>query len=193
MTLAVSLGQAAANALTVWLRARLSDVHVEPRWPEPHTKLPPKAITVLLAGPPAEELLEPVVVGRRDLPGGRAAYLWSVRISKQPMQLDVWAKSDLARDDLVARITRAVNASEADSIGAKRADPIRNGVLLRLGDGWDGFADFLFDGAGVNDTPDSVQRCEFRATARGHAWMNLTTVAESVRLARVAIEQRLHS
>ena len=192
MTLAVSLGQAAANTLAAWLHARLPGVVVEARWPEPHTKLPPKAVTVLLAGPPVEELLDPIVVGRRDLPGGRAAYLWSIRLAKLPMQLDVWTKSDVARDDLVARLTRALNASEGESLGVRPSDPARNGVLLRLGDGWDGYSDFLFDGASTNDTPDSVQRCEFRATVRGHSWMNLTLVAESARLARVALIQRLH-
>ncbi len=192
MPLEVSLQQAAANALAAWIRTRLPDATVFARWPEPNVKLPPKAVSVLLAGPRVDEELDPVVVGRRDLSPTHAEYTWRMRLCKQPMQLDVWAKSDLARDDLVARLDRVLNASERDSIGAVRADPARNGVLLRVADGWDGFADFLFDAPGAFDTPDAAQRCEYRATYRGHAWMDLTMRAESPRLVAATLRQRLH-
>jgi len=188
----ISLQQAAANALATWLRARVGDAVVFPRWPEPNVKLPPKAISVLLAGPRIDEELDPIPIARRDLSSTRAEYTWRTRLCKQPMQLDVWAKSDAARDDLIARLDRALNASERESIGVPRADPVRNGVLLRLGDDWNGFADFLFDAPNPFDTPDAAQRCEYRATYRGHAWMDLTMRAESPRLVAATLRQRLH-
>ncbi len=187
----VSLQQAAANALAAWLRARITDATVFARWPEPTVKLPLRVVSVLLAGPRVDEELDPIVVARRHLSPTRAEYTWRMRLCKQPMQLDAWARSDIARDDLVARLDRALNASESDSVGATRADPVRNGVLLRVGDGWDGFADFLFDAPEAFDTPDAAQRCEYRATYRGHAWMDLTMRAESPRLVAVTLRQQL--
>ena len=181
----------AANTLAAWLKARLDGVAVHARWPEAGVKLAPKAVTVLLAGPREDELLEPVAVERVDTGRGRAIYTWRVRACKQPMQLDVWTTSHAARDDLVARLERAVNVSEAESIGVRHADPVRSGVLLRLPLGWDGFCDFLFDAASEMDTPDATQRAEYRATARGHAWMDLTVRAESARLARATLRLRL--
>jgi hypothetical protein len=187
---AFSLEQSAASALAAWLRARLADLTVWERWPEPNVKLPAKAVSVLLAGPRQDELLDPVPLGRRDLSSTRAEYTWRIRACKQPMQLDAWAKSDHARDDLVARLEPLLNASERDSLGTGPSSP-RNGVVLRLGHGWDGFADFLFDAPERMDTPDAVQRCEYRATYRGHAWMDLIVRAESPRLVAATLRARL--
>jgi hypothetical protein len=68
---------------------------------------------------------------------------------------------------------------------------VRQGVVLRLLEPWDGFLDFLFDSATANDTSDAAQRSEYRATARGHAWMDLTVRAESARLARATLRARI--
>jgi hypothetical protein len=103
----------------------------------------------------------------------------------------VWATSHAARDDLVARLEDALNVSESKSLGVRNADPVRHGVVLRLPDPWDGVSDFLFDSATANDTADAAQRSEHRATARGHAWMDLTVRAESARLARATLRARI--
>jgi hypothetical protein len=86
-----------------------------------------------------------------------------------------------------------LNASERDSLGTGNADPARNGVLLRLGNEWDGFVDFLFDAPARNDTPDAAQRCEYRATYRGSAWMDLVRRAESPRILIARLRAELRS
>jgi hypothetical protein len=117
-----------------------------------------------------------------------------MRASTQPLQIDVWAKSDVARDDLLARLEPALNASRArsmPSLGLPNADPVEQGLALLLADGWSGFVGYWFDEAAITDAPDAVQRSEYRATYRGWAAMQLTIDAESARLARARLRPRL--
>ena len=68
---------------------------------------------------------------------------------------------------------------------------MEQGLALLLADDWDGFVSYWFDEPSLTDAPDAVQRCEYRATYRGWAAMQLTLDAESPRLARAALRQRL--
>jgi hypothetical protein len=164
---------------------------VHARWPEATTKLAPKTVSVLLAGPREDQFLDPIPIARVDTGQNRALFTWRVRACKQPLQIDVWATSHAARDDLVAQLEQALNVSETKSLGVSNADPVRQGVVLRLPEPWGGLSDFLFDSATANDSSDAAQRSEYRATARGSAWMDLTVQAESARLARATLRARI--
>ncbi len=194
--MAVSIEQAAQTALARWIAQELRDVPVRDRWPEANVRLPAKTVTVLRAGSRRDEALDPVVLKSAPVAGasGRVLFTWRMRACTQPLQLDVWAHSDVARDDLLARLEPVLNASKARSMPALKlsgADPVEHGLALLLADGWEGFASYWFDEPSLTDTPDAVQRSEYRATYRGSAAMQLTLDAESPRLARVALQQRL--
>ncbi len=185
----VTIEQAAQNALARWLTREMDGVTVSDRWPEANLRLPAKAITVLRAGARRDEALDPEPIARRDVEGapGHAVFTWRMRACTQPLQLDVWAHSDVARDDLLARLEPALNASKARSmptLGIVGADPVEEGLALLLADGWSGFASYWFDEPAITDAPDAVQRSEYRATYRGWAAMQLTIDATSARLAR---------
>jgi hypothetical protein len=77
------------------------------------------------------------------------------------------------------------------SLGLVNADPVEQGLALLLDDGWSGFASYWFDEPAITETPDAVQRSEYRATYRGWAAMELTIDAESACLARARLEVRL--
>ena len=188
----VSIQQAAQNALALWLARELDGVTLWDRWPEANVRLPAKAVSVLRAGARRDEALDPEPIARRDVDGapGRAIFTWRMRACTQPLQLDVWAHSDVARDDLLSRLEPALNASKArslPSLALANADPVEHGLTLLLADGWSGFAAYWFDEPAITDTPDAVQRSEYRATYRGTAMMQLTIDAESARLARARL------
>ena len=189
----VSIEQAAANALGRWLSSKLppDEVAVNTRWPEASEDAPPKAITILLAGPPDEEPLDPVVVASAPLDGARAMFTWRVAALRQPLQMDVWTRYDLERDELLARLVPLLNASTRDTIGERNANPVRHGVLVPLADGWDGYADCYFDKPNRFDSPGSAARSEFRAIYRGFADVDLTVSAASARIARIELVQRI--
>ena len=190
----ISVEQAAANALGRWLSSKLppDEVTVNTRWPEASEDAPPKAITILLAGPPDEEPLDPVVVASAPLDGVRALFTWRVAALRQPLQMDVWTRYDLERDYLLARLVPLLHASTRDTIGERNANPVRHGVLVPLAaEGWDGYADCYFDKPDRFDSPGSAARSEFRAIYRGFADVDLTITAASARIARIALVQRI--
>ena len=192
----VSIEQAAQNALARWLTRELDGVPVWDRWPEANVRLPAKAVSVLRAGSRRDEALDPEPVARRDVEGipGHSVFTWRMRACTQPLQLDVWAHTDVERDDLLACLEPALNANKARSIpslGLRSTDPVEQGLTLLLGEGWSGFVTYWFDAPELTDTPDVVQRSEYRATYRGWAAMNLTIDAESARLARAQVRLRL--
>ncbi len=180
----VTVEQAAVNALGRWLTTSLgSDVVVSTQWPEPSKRLPPKAVTILRAGSPDEEPLDPIIVGRVDTGPHTSLFTWRMRAVRQPVQLDVWARHALVRDDLLARLDEALNQGLGVTLGTPGADPFRHGLVLPLADGWTGTADFYFDRPEVTDTPDAAARSEYRATARGWIEVDLTLTAPSARIA----------
>jgi hypothetical protein len=180
----VTVEQAVVNALGFWLRRCLGDgVAVSTHWPEPTKRLPPKAVTILRAGPPDEDPLDPIVVARVDTGPHVSLFTWRMRALRQPLQLDVWARHHAARDELLAELDLALNAPMSATIGARNADPVRHGVVVPLGDGWTGTADCFFDRPEVTDTPDAAPRSEYRGTLRGWADVDLCITAPSARLA----------
>lgn len=192
--LLTSVEQAIANALARWLASSLGpDVVVDSRWPEPSRRLPPRAVTVLLAGPPDEDPLDPIAVGRTDVSPTRALVTWRLSALRQPLQIDAWATTDLGRDDLRQRLRSALRAGMGRTIGAFNAEPFRHGVVVPLADGWTGHADCFFDKPQITDTPDAVHRCECRLTTRGVAEAFLTETGETARLVAIALRQRMRA
>jgi hypothetical protein len=184
----VSVEQAAVNALGAWLSRTLgAGVVVSTQWPEPSKKLPERALTILRAGPPESDPVDPIVVGRVDTDAHTSMFTWRLRAVRQPLQLDVWARHHAVRDELLAELDVALNTGMSATLGATGADPVQNGVVVLLGDGWTGTAYCFFDRAELADSPDAATRHEYRATLRGWAEVDLTITAPSARLAVIRL------
>ncbi len=79
---------------------------------------------------------------------------------EQPLQLDVWAQSDVARDDLMARLVPLLHAGPTATAGFTDDDPVSESIILPMLDGWTGFyCDAHFDSGAINDTPDAIRDC----------------------------------
>lgn len=194
MTQLVTIQQAARDALAAWLTTELSAVAglvVQPRWFSVDVPLPAKAISIIDAGPRRIEWTDPEVLATTVIDAKTVEGVWAIGDVQQRVQLDVWAQSDVELDDLVARLDTALNA-RARGLGIANVDPVGAGLLLNLPGLWaPGIVDFAFDEPDVDQTADSANQAEWRATYRGAASMRLTAKAISPRLARIALKQRL--
>jgi hypothetical protein len=139
--------------------------------------------------------IDPHIVGgpfQNPQYGQPPLFTWFLRCGIQPLQLDIWANTDVARDDMIARLEPVLNAGFAATGLATNADPFRNGVALKLGDCWDSsIADFVFLTPDVTDDPQSVSRGEYRATYQGQSAFNLTLSAPSVTIANIRLSMQL--
>jgi len=191
MAQAVSIEQAAANALAAFLTTQLSGVTVSPYWPNPSTKLPSKAVTVVPVGRRREtdhlgdfiRVVSSEIIYLLDDAGNSLVddngeplidskskrYTYTVSAIEQPFQLDVWALTDPDRNDIVARLDEALSLGLGTTIGAASADPFRDGTLLALSDGFTGYVDFTFEGPTKDDSAEAASRSEYRATYSGIA------------------------
>jgi hypothetical protein len=184
----VSVEQAAVNALGSWLARALGPaVAISTKWPEPSKKLPDRAVTILRAGPPEGEPVDPIVVGRVDTGPHSAMFTWRLRAVRQPLQLDVWTRHHAVRDELLAELDVALNTGMGATLGIANADPVCNGVVVPLGDGWSGTAYGFFDRAELADSPDAATRHEYRASVRGFVDVDLNITAPSARLAVIRL------
>lgn len=203
----VSTGQAGANALGDWLRSQLDPaVKVKTKWDT--QKLPPRGVvTVVPVGRRRrEDVHAPFdVLQRQDLvhtggPTPTTKLVMRLGGYIQPMQLDVWCSTYDERDELIDLLDDALTASPLKTLGAYAveenltADPVRDGILLRLRpqDGYEGFVDVLFDEPEIDDTPDAVQRSEFRATYFGTSRGDYTRVRIVPRLTRLSLQAAIY-
>lgn len=163
--MAVSIQDAAMNAVKTWLATKLgNDVTVLNGWPDPDMPLPAKAISVY-AGHWEDEHLQPEVDSATAVPNSVATKTFRWRMTERtiPFQLDVWSTYEPVRSDIMARIDNALMA------GSLTNEPVANGPLLSLADGWTGKVDvFLFGGHKV-DNSYANQQSEYRATYNGEA------------------------
>lgn len=123
------------------------------------------------------------------------AYVWRIRACEQPVQLDVWATYEAHRDDIMARLEPALNASAGETLGDATDDtPTDNGVLLALReeDGWPGYVDFDFDRPRRTHAQGDQKQGQFRAMYLGKAEFFLLVKAQSARMARIAVRQRIN-
>lgn len=197
----VTIQQACRNALAAWLVDELAPVYggdgvvVEPRWFEESRQLPPRTVTIIDAGPRSVEWLEPDILAQSDNLDNAAQLdiTWQLGAMQQPLQLDVWAPTDVELDDLIARLDRSLNAGER-GVGLTNVEPFRPGLLLDIADGWDpGRASFLFDQPSIQQTATSVGESEWRATYRGRCDAQLVQTATTAKLARVHLKTRLRA
>src|SRR5688572_14827495 len=95
----ITIQDAARRALAVWLRSELAAVDtlvIEPDWFENARELPPKAISIIDAGPRQMEWLQTEILATTnvDLEGATAVKkvdaTWNFGFVTQPVQLDVW-------------------------------------------------------------------------------------------------------
>ena len=170
------------NAIAAYLSKLFADCTVFSRWPEAQDE-PNKTISVIRAGGRQDEFIEPQAIRRVDLDAVTAEYVWRVAYCTQPLQLDVWATSDVSRDDIMARLDSALRAGDGPA-GLLNRNP-EPGLLLRFDptDGWNGTCYFRFDTPELIETADQVQQSEFRASYRGDAYFELTVKATSPRMA----------
>lgn len=182
MALQVSIGQACANALASYLRSALTpDVVVYDRWPEPSV---PMFASPTPGGAPARAAVSVVKIGKRVRSDAWGIWLGSQTPIgttqadvtflyggiEQPMQIDIWAKTDDDRDDLIAQFDNVLYAGLPTTVPGATGDPVRDGILVALGDGFSGYyADYWFDSAEIGDSPDSTQIAQYRATYFGEA------------------------
>lgn len=189
--MATTVQQAAVDALVAYLSEELPEVTVTGHWPDSEEELPERAITVLLAGKRVDEATEARVTAIEGT-GVNRTFTWIVKAATQGLQIDVWARYDTARDDLLAQLDDLLNRGESytlhgGSVGLGFGDPTRDGVLLALDptSGHEGFVDFTFDGPSLGDTAERVLRHEYRATITAEAAFVLT-VKTTVPLLQVA-------
>lgn len=172
-----------------WLKTRLTaDIDVSPRWPAEGEILPPKAVTVILAGNRRDMAWEPRIIAAQNDGSVGSTIRAQVVACEQSFQLDIWATSDVERDDILAQLDDALRW---DSTPLDGIADWSNGLLLRLTDGWeDTFADLSFDGVDNTDTPDSVMRFEYRSTIRADASFILSVTRSVARQTAIVIQQR---
>ena len=190
--MAVTIQQAALNALQTWLTSELPDVTVRSEWPiEP--QLPDQCISILPAGPPIDEQITMRHVSMTPVDPQTGTYTYQIKARRQPVQLDIFARYEAVRCDIEAQLDVALHKGEYYTLSPNRpyGSKFRDGPLLALGDDWTGYVDFTFDPPEPNDTADAAARSEWRSTMRGEAGMVLTITAESPRIALAGIRMLL--
>lgn len=176
--MAVSIQQAAANALAAFLATKMVGIPVIPQWPSPDKELPNKAITIVSSGsrrdiPIEAKLLKSTNNGLKNVDA-----VWQIAACTQPLQLDVWAHTDYERDQILADLDIYLNYGDR-ALGVGNYD-IGNGLLLNLANGWEAYqskADFAFEEPNTDDSGDSTPRRSYRATYRGNAYFQLAVPA----------------
>ena len=190
--MSVSIQQAAANAFALWLASKLPDVTVEPRWPSPDKKKPAKSITLVMAGRRRDTPIDLRTIAKTNVGATQVNAKWQVAACTQPFQLDVWATSDVARDDIIARLDSVLHADTASLIGAVLPMPVGPGALIKLADGWeDTVADFNFEEPDVDPDPNATGSAIYRATYRGNAHVMLTVSTLTARQIAINFNLRL--
>ncbi len=183
MSQRTSTGQAAANALASYLTTQLGrDIRVLARWPQASTRAVVKDVTIVPVGSRRRVDMQMTAVTIASQPltvanGIPTSTKSTIAIGQyeQNFQLDVWANSYDARDDIIDQLDDALTQGPSVTLGSVyqglQSDPVRDGVLVALSsaDGYTGIVDFLLDEFDQDDSPDSIQRSEYRATYSGWA------------------------
>ncbi len=180
--MAVSIQQAASNALGTFLSGKLTGIPVISQWPSFSKSLPDKAITIVTAGarrdtPIDRKLLKLTNNGSTDVDA-----VWQLAACVQPFQLDVWTHSFIELDEIVADLDIFLNYGEK-GLGSGNYD-IGSGVLLNLADGWESYnstVDFFFGQPDEMDSSEANRLKTHRAIYRGDAHFMLAVPATSPR------------
>lgn len=192
--LSVPVQIAASARLAKYLSSVMPDVQFELKWPDPSKKLPQKAVTIIPAGKRNLVYMEyPQLVSSVDLTPPNKQWRWRVAECEQPIQMDVWAQFSDDRDDIVARLDKYINVGFSELSTATISTPtVDQNIVLELEDDWFGsVAYFTFDEVDYRDTPDQVQRQEYRATYKGMGFFNLSQDAISPQIASINIKLKI--
>lgn len=148
----------------------------------------------MLAGQRRDLPIDLRLLSKTNLGPTQTTAVWQVAACTQPFQLDVWASSDPARDDLLAQLDTLLHAAESSLSTSFCATPAGTGNLIALADGWEScgtVADFIFDQPTLETTSDSQSRSLYRATYRGDAHFNLTVTTVTARQTAINFQLRL--
>lgn len=171
-TLRVSTGQAGALALASYLQGQLSsDIVILAKWPDAGTRKPKRMVTVVPVGrrQRLDVSQDKQILSRVNVNATTAQLVIRVGAYIQPTQLDVWDNTYAGRDDIIDQLDDALtqglmvtlpNAGVID-------DPVRDGITIPLMVPYVGNVDVWMDEPEIDDSPDSVQRSEYRATYFG--------------------------
>ena len=191
--MAVSVAQAALNTLAAYLTANLTGgVTVRSHWPGPNAAATARSLTAIQAGVVQYDLCSVQALATVNQGAAQTAATWAVYQCRMPLQLDIWATSDFARDDLRAQLQTWLN--KGTSIVSTNQDPAAEGVSLNFlaADGYTGLSHFICDDATLIDSPDAYQRSEYRATVRGEARFVQTAATVGPRLVSIAMKAKVH-
>lgn len=191
--MAVSIEQAAANAAVAYIRTKFTGIPINTRWPK--SDFSGKAITLITAGARRDESIQTRVLGNTPMGGNQTRALWQLAECSQPFQLDVWATTHADRTDILANLDVVLRAGFNSLPWVTLADPFQNGFFVQIGDGWSDLvsttAHFVFENPDYDDTPDGVNRSQYRATYRGTAYMKLALPATTARITRTTLKAYL--
>lgn len=190
----VTIQQAAANAFAAWLRTQLPTVDIESRWPSPDKKKPLQSITVVTAGRRRDTPIDLRILKKTNSGLTQVNATWQVAACIQPFQLDVWAQSDPARDDLLANLDELLHKDQASLATSFAPTPAGAGNLIAVADGWDAcgtVADFVFEEPDLETTSDTAGRSLYRATFRGNAYFMLAVNSLTARQTIINFQLRL--
>jgi hypothetical protein len=199
----VNVQDAAQRALQVYLQNEFDAFFtgsdrciVSEEFPPPDQGLPKRAVSVIPAGARQDMHFTERDVSRVDYPDASpmSLYTWRVAACRQPIQLDVWATAAASRGELCALLDDFLHKGPRYTLGTPNGEVVRDGVLLKLDPaqgGFDGFADFTFDGPALTDTSRSAREREYRATIAGFIDVDLTTQAPSPRIANIKLRMAL--
>ncbi len=191
--MSVTIQQAAANAFAAKLATYLPDVVVEPRWPASDKQKPPKSITIVMAGPRRDTPLDLRVIKQTNTGATQTTAVWQVSACVQPFQMDVWALSEVERDDVLARLDQFLHMGDT-WLGSFNPMPVGVATLVAVQDGWESFntiADFTFEEPDTDNEADTPDRAIYRATFRGDAHFKLAVTTVTARQLAINFVQRL--
>jgi hypothetical protein len=121
-------------------------------------------------------------------------YTWMLGARVCPVQLDIWARYEAAREDVIARFEAAIRigTDETQSASLFEEDaPVGLSTAVRLGDNWtsgDNRAVFDFE---APTREGDAQTNEWRATYFGNVDVPMLAKAQTARLARLRLETTL--
>jgi hypothetical protein len=178
-----SVSRAAVQALGKWLTQSLTkDVKVRDKWPAAGVPLKGRSITIVAVGnrERGDSYGTIEIANRVNISATQCKLRIRQGEVSQPLQLDVWCDSDVGRDDVVAQLDQVLHAGRAETLNVKNSvqtvtsDPFSDELTLAFdptGDYAGDYCTFLFDDVGIDDTPDTIQRAEYRATLLGSSKM----------------------
>jgi hypothetical protein len=198
----VSVSRAAVQALGAWLTQSLEGVTVRDKWPPAGVPLKGRVVTIVAVGnrERGDSYGTVEIASRTNISATQCRIRFRQGEVSQPLQLDVWAGSDVDRDDVIAQLDQVLHAGRSETLNIKNSvqtvgsDPWSDELTLAFDPTgpYDGdYCTFLFDDVAIDDTPESIQRAEYRATFLGSSKMPFSTFKVVPRLINATFAQQV--